>query len=320
MLSQLVGKLMPHLSVIIYAEIMLLCLAILVGCFFILKKVISRPNFEGDPAYDYERIANEIEQEIARLENLRLRLGGKKGKVDLENLGSDPAMNAAKTMSTAELDALVEERYKSQFDELKSELQKSAKEMTSPGDGEIKRLQTENELHLTEIKRLQEEIKRLQEAGSSVAIASDESGLKEKVTHLEKIISEYQVFEEDFALVKKYKAEAEQLKIQLESNASSVPAAPVTQQNVQAVTEADIATMFNELSAPAPEAAALPTSIPASPAPASEAKGPEAEGVTPDPGVEQSTPENQEALAESAATDDRLVAEFEKLLGGENKG
>ncbi len=317
MLSELVAKLMPHLSFIIYAEVMLLCMAILAGCFFVLKKILTRPTFEGDPAYDYERIAQEIEQEIARLENLRLRLGGKKGLSthDLENIKGDPSMIGAKPMSTQELDSLVEERYKAQFDQLKAELQKSAAEGGgASGNEEGKKLKTENA-------KLAEEIKALKSSGGA---GGDDSALLAKIAHLEKIIEEYQVFEEDFALAKKYKSEAEALRGQIQNTTDAPGVVQVPKSALAAqVTEADIASMFGDLSSgpavePAPAVVEKSAMSSESVAP-TESAAFASEAVKAEPSVAAASPENKEALAESAATDDRLIAEFEKLLSGDNK-
>lgn len=345
-------KLLPFFPYILYGLILLVGVLIVLMSFVLLRGVIKKANFDsGDAKYDHEQIASEIETEIGRLEDLRQRLNPNavalKAEPRLHDSQTATASAAAggAAPSEAQINALVEERVKTQLQELQTqlattqgELKKAQEAAASAGPGAT----GGNAEELTAAK---------------AEIEKEKLALQEKVGHLEKVLAEYQIFEEDFALVKKYKAENEQLRKQLEAASNGQPIAASAVAPSAEVTEADIANMFNELSqtstpdapagvaaTPAPDsattiAADAPTAAPAvtevaatpaepsaapTPAPAAEAAAApavvEAAPVaTNEAAAAPATPADKaaetEALAESAATDDRLIAEFEKLLG-----
>ncbi len=333
MLEAFRHKIEPHLIYLLYAEIALLSLLVAGAAFILLRRILKKPGLEGDPKYDYEQIAGEIEHEIGRLEDLRKRLHPNAPAMRLEprlNDGAAPAPSGAPVDTSA-----IEAKYSVEIDSLKKELQNAQGDLAKAKEAASANPQVSPE----------------EVAKATEAIQKEKNEIQEKVGHLEKVLSEYQIFEEDFALVKKYKSENEQLRKQLESIAAGQSPAPLPA--TAEVTEADIASMFNELShgssaaAPAPAPASAPAeskveSIPApvaapeSPAPtpavAESAPLPPVEVVsTPAPEAQPSVeaapavvanpPEkaaDPEAMAEAAASDDKIMAEFEKLLG-ENK-
>ena len=68
------GKMMPYLSYFLYAQIVLLALAALMGAVLIIRRILTQQPLEGDPAYTKERIALELTTEITRLRDLRNRI------------------------------------------------------------------------------------------------------------------------------------------------------------------------------------------------------------------------------------------------------
>src|SRR5688500_17779867 len=69
-----ISKNNPVLAYFFMGQIILFCTALLVGGMLVLKRLIKKQPFEGDPTFDNERIATEINQEILKLQDLRNRL------------------------------------------------------------------------------------------------------------------------------------------------------------------------------------------------------------------------------------------------------
>lgn len=356
------AKLLPHLSTLFYAQMILLCAAVLVGAVLILRRQLKRQPLEGDPAYTREKIASELTTEIARLRDLRSRIMPELVVDDAVAAGPQVTTTAATAapMSAdekAKLAAEVEAKFKADMDALKAELETAKTAAAAAGTAPAPSADG-----------------AAAPAGDwfkeKVSLEEERGTLKSKVEHLEKTLLEYQIFENDIALVKKYKAENEDLRKQL----SATPQ----------VTEEDIASLFSAMSGPggaqgaaaagAAAPAAIPAPIAAAPAPAPEmvapapvvaapeptpapAPEPEPEVAASEPGpsiddllkeagaavpeepsadvaaaatnvVEEKlqepavdgglSPDDLEALAQTDKnSDDQLMAEFQKILGGE---
>ncbi|MBP7845433.1 MAG: hypothetical protein KA116_11545 [Proteobacteria bacterium] len=285
----------------IYAVYTLLTATVLLGCFLIIRKISQRqPSFEGDLEFDHERIARELDREIKDLENLRNRIFpashfsksslivqvpvSASGAVlnDDDILNSVEAQLSSQTVK-ADLPDLSEisqgtgaspeamAAFQAKVNELTEALNKSKAELKTlrdsaasggasgaadpaggPTRAELDKLTKELELKVSQQK---EEIQK--HIGS--------------VKHLEKIIGEYQLFEEDFALVKKYRKENEILRTELIKRGLSEPdiiklleaadaLTPRTTKSVQvaATEETPAAAPVEAASIPAPEASTAP--------------------------------------------------------------
>lgn len=276
----LVGKLLPYLSYFLYAQLALLCAAILVGIGIFLSRVLRKQSIEGDPNYTKERIAIEIHAEITRLRDLRDRIHPGFAK-DAEAGGPAQVVTVTQPMTAeakAALEAEIEKKFKEELDYLRNkntELEAAAKAApaAAPADGTAAPAPAAG---------TQEMADALANAAKEKGVVEEEAKtLKAKVEVLEKTLTEYQIFENDIALVKKYKAENEELRKQL----SATPQ----------VTEEDIASLFSAMvppgGTPAQSAAAAG---PATPAPAPVAVAP---APAPEPAPE---PEPTPVVAESA--------------------
>ena len=299
----------------IYAVYTLLTATVLLGCFLIIRKISQRqPSFEGDLEFDHERIARELDREIKDLENLRNRifpashfsksslivqvpvsasvavlddadilksveaqLSSQAVKADLPDLSEIAQGTGASPESMAAFQAKVNEltealnRSKAELKTLRETTASGAASGADPAGGpsraELDKLTKELELKVSQQK---EEIQK--HIGS--------------VKHLEKIIGEYQLFEEDFALVKKYRKENEILRTELIKRGLSEPdiiklleaadaLTPRTTKPVQvaSVEEAPAAAPVEVAPTPAPVSTPAPVAQSAtapSPAPASE--------------------------------------------------
>lgn len=285
----------------IYAVYTLLTATVLLGCFLIIRKISQRqPSFEGDLEFDHERIARELDREIKDLENLRNRIFpashfsksslivqvpvSASGAVlnDDDILNSVEAQLSSQTVK-ADLPDLSEisqgtgaspeamAAFQAKVNELTEALNKSKAELKTlrdsaasggasgaadpaggPTRAELDQLTKELELKVSQQK---EEIQK--HIGS--------------VKHLEKIIGEYQLFEEDFALVKKYRKENEILRTELIKRGLSEPdiiklleaadaLTPRTTKSVQVASSEEIpaAAPVEAASIPAPEASTAP--------------------------------------------------------------
>lgn len=349
----------PYLMNVIFAEFILLGIATLVGAVLLIRHILREEPLEGDPAYTKEKIAWELTQEIERLKELRTRIhpafAAPKDEVAAPTTG-EPAVALS-----ADDRAKLEKDLEAKFAEQIATLEKTNKEL------------------LEALEKLKGEQPAVAAAPTGDAVSpealieaqKDAQVLKQKVEVLEKTLTEYQIFENDIALVKKYKTENEELRKQLAATPQ--------------VTEDDIASLFDAMNIPgapaAAPAAAAPTAPagtpmqapgftqapPAQPAPAATvpwsppaeegtlANAPEnvdeslpslddmlkeAEGAAgkepaapaAEPGyVQEATPhepsigakissDDLEALAHTDQdSDDKLMAEFQKILGGDNK-
>ena len=317
-LSDLPARLEPYFQTLLFGQVVLLGLVILVGCILLIRRKMSGRALV-DEVPDKKQLASEINEEILRLRGLRDRLSPefRDPLVTAAPVAAgEPAVVPAKsdTASVVEIQAAEArgesrgvEKAAKEIAELKAKLA-ALESVPQPGAGA-------DSGSAQELAKLKDELTK----------ALGESGpLKEKVGALEKVLSEYQIFEEDFALVKKYKEENERLKQQLDATKGAAPASP-------ALTQEDIESLFSDLGssaddpasaqaapaptpAPAPAPAAAPAPAPvaeSTPAPAVEA-APATEAPTPAEPV-QLTEEAAEALAETA-NDDEFMKEFEKLL------
>jgi hypothetical protein len=346
--TDLAARLTPYISYIFFGQLVVTGLAILVACLLVLRRMAKRdPLASVEP--DKERIAKEIHQEILRLRALRDSLmPGREDEADIapvpRPVSEGPAVTTEATAPVAgpaspvELEAAEkrgelrgEEKMKALVADLEAKLAAAASASASPAPAEGG--------------ASSEELEKAKKAASEAEAQTE--ALKEKVGALEKVLAEYQIFEEDFALVKKYKEENDRLRQQLEAGGGAGPGPKVT--------EDDIASLFSDFDGLAPLAenrspAVAPVAAKAleahsEPEPAAESEDssfaeleaalategdsdPAPEPV-PLPKAQEPAPaaapalslneETAEALAESTGTDDELMAEFEKLLGGETK-
>lgn len=352
----------PYLMNVIFAEFVLLGIATLVGAVLLIRHILREEPLEGDPAYTKEKIAWELTQEIERLKELRTRIhpafATPKEEVAAPATTAEPAVAL-----TPDERAKLEKDLEAKFTEKIEGLEKQNKELAE----NLEKAKSEQPAAAAAPASDGASTEALIEAQKDAQV------LKQKVEVLEKTLTEYQIFENDIALVKKYKTENEELRKQLAATPQ--------------VTEDDIASLFDAMNIPGapaatPPAATAPTAPAPTPmqapgftqAPPAQAAPPPAATVPWSPPAEEGTlanaPENvDESLpslddmlkeAENAASkeaapaaepgyvqeatpsepsigakissddlealahtdqdsDDKLMAEFQKILGGDNK-
>jgi hypothetical protein len=227
--SQLAIKVSPYFTTLITIQLVLTCVAILFGVVLIVRRFLGHTN--GPHAgLESEQIAAEITEEMQRLAQLRAKiLPGAFAQSAHENEDHSEGAHHEPAPAGSADRAATEKRvqsYETRIKELESKLASGtatpAATAGSAGDGKLElALATSNK---------------------------EKDDLSQKLAHVEKVLSEYKIFEEDFALVKKYKAENDRLKSQMAAGG-----APST-----AVSPDDINNLFNSLSGPKVEAKAPP--------------------------------------------------------------
>ena len=349
--TQLAAKLQPYLYYIIVAQLVLLCLAILVGGFLVLRRFFTKQAFEGDSAVDHERIAKEINQEILRLEELRNRIFPSSATSRAVSLG-DPAPAVAVVDGAVDSATLAkfEEQNKASAAKLKDlETQLArAREDAAKAIAEAAVGSSTASAPAAAAGPSEAEIQARIDAANQ-SISAEKIELSTKVSQLEKVLAEYRIFEEDFALVKRYKTENEKLKKQLsethqvteqdisslfesigEDGAPAPAAAP--KQNAPINTDGDsffkdalaetLSSGASDTAGSAPSgniAPATTTRVQTDPSSATVATGgnSDLEKIKSEPTLAAATPApaDMESLAESSVNDDALLEEFQKILG-----
>jgi hypothetical protein len=220
MSTHIADKLMPYMANLLLVQVILLCATVLVGCIWWLRRHFQKQPFEGMSQFDHEKIAHEIQDEIIRLRELRNRIYplGQTPVEDDDKFLSTPREPSAPVNTVPVDTSALEAKFAADFEaraqqlnsriaELEAELEatKESKAVPAPASsGQLEQLQ--KEFH------------------------KDREVLKEQVVHLEKVLAEYKIFEEDFALARRYKAENDQLRKQLSETHN--------------ITEDDIASLF----------------------------------------------------------------------------
>jgi hypothetical protein len=231
MASTLTSKLLPYLSYFIYGQVILVGLVLIAGFLILIRRAMNKTPFEGDPAYAREKIAFELTSEINRLRGLRNRIHP---GFEAEAEGGGAVVTAP--VDTAALEAEIAKRFEDKFAAQQARIEELEKLLAEaraagPADGASAAAGAGDGLS----------------DEARAALERDKAALNDKVGVLEKTLLEYQIFEQDIALVKKYKAENEELRKQL----SATPQ----------VTEEDIASLFSAMTpasereggAPAPD-------------------------------------------------------------------
>ena len=353
MWSKLALKFQPYLAHFAAIQLILMSMLVLVGCLLLLRRFLWSRNNED--YLDKAKLAAEISEEIQRLEAIRFRLVGGAPPPPRAPMPETLAPNepTLPPTGTASLNPEAEAQYKALVGDLKKKIQSLEADLS-------------------------ESAAKLASGPAPSAPASpseDANVAKARIKDLEELLAEYRLFEDDFALVKKFKTENEILKKQsggsnevtegdisklfdnlgpLAKDAKSIsgagaaasatskviagdaaaggtdffanvldeassdrgkkvisadPMMPDITKTISA-NEAAIAEAFASLSSDsaAPEASVDPVVQPEAPAAAPAVK---AQSASPSP----LSNENLEELAESAASDDKLLEEFEKVLG-----
>ncbi|NCN28551.1 hypothetical protein GW915_13380 [bacterium] len=190
--------------------------AIIVGALVVIKNHNRKSNFEGNLEFDLEKIAGEIDVEITNLRSLRNRI---LPYANLEQV--DPEQEAivnADGKSTSALSAAdpsVVKEFQNKITELESKLKEAQSKAGSNSStaSEEEGAASASQLSEKDAAELEKQRQEFQ-----VKLNKQEEELKELKKNkdlLEKIVSEYQLFEDDFALVKKYKRENEELRKRL---------------------------------------------------------------------------------------------------------
>ncbi len=266
MTPDLATKLMPYLSYFLYAQLMLICSLVIVGGILVLKRVMKKQPFEGDVEFDHERIAAELNTEIARLRDLRNRLYPSKDPID-PNAVMSPEDMAALRVS-------IEKDYKDKIEKLEQELveAKASAGTGTPsagGDENTKQELAKAQNLAKDWEKKYTTLNKEHEALSKGGSAKETADLQTKIANLEAALSEYEIFEEEFSMVKKYKSEIEDLRAQIAESGRSPIEQKAPKASASAASPLDVSAPQTE-EAPAAEpvaAQAAPAPTPAAPAP-----------------------------------------------------
>ncbi len=253
MFASLAQKLLPHISYLIAGQVVLLGLASMLGGYIFLRYYFKKRPFDGDPAIESKEIALQIQAEITRLTELRNRVAP-----GLANSFSSSGPSvvtvttpAASTQSAGESSSTdpnavqkiqdLESAHKLQIEEFNKKIASLETELTAAKAASTSAAPAADPNNVTiagagagneDVQKLKQELEK------------EKSTLTSQVTHLETVISEYKIFEEDFALVKKYKTENDDLKNQITALTSQVNALQTSGANT-AVTPAASAQGFS---------------------------------------------------------------------------
>jgi len=338
-MTPIAEALKPYTLYLIYAQILLLSLAIFVGAMLIIRRLWRREPVDGGIIQDREKLASEIHEEILRLQDLRNRLDSSyiiEGKdiaaspiprVLGSEAGGASAGPTANALSQLDLEAKVHEA--TQF------------------------LTNEVAVLTDKLVKAEEKLKQAAHVAPPMiaAVSADQEKMTVEIRDLKEKLEDYQAFEDEIALVKQYKEEIERLKAQLGapsdnigineddiaslfaemgsvssqgdeenssafSDASAEPELTQTfkadaidetfEQLISAEDKPSEEDPFKALLSESEELAADPEDAPPSPGYVAEAKSEE-------PSMPPVNEDNAEALAE-LGDDDSLMAEFEKVL------
>jgi|GEM_PF-2347814 len=275
MTGDIAARMTPYISYFFFGQLVVTGLAILVAVLLVIRRISRRdPIAQMEP--DKERIAAEIHQEILRLRALRDRLVPGFAGEPMEAIpataispgapvvASTPAeptlgpvpVSPASGLSAADIEAAEkrgegrsEVKFQAQIADLEAKLAAALAASPAPAGASGGANPEEIEKHRK----------------AAAEAQTQAQALSEKVGALEKVLAEYQIFEEDFALVKKYKEENDRLRQQIEVGGGAAPSPKVT--------EDDIASLFGDFGAemlaeptlsavPAPQPVAAPEPTP----------------------------------------------------------
>jgi hypothetical protein len=265
MFASLAQKLLPHISYLIAGQVVLLGLALMLGGYIFLRYYFKKRPFDGDPAIESKEIALQIQAEITRLTELRNRVApGLAGSFS----SSGPSVVTATTPSTSiqsegeststdpnSIQKIqdLEAAHKLQIEEFNKKIASLEAELSTPKTARISGTPAgdSNNVTIAGVDPGNKDVQKLK-----LEFEKEKSTLTSQVTHLETVISEYKIFEEDFALVKKYKSENDDLKNQITALTSQVKALQTSEANPSATP----ATSAQGFSTPTPAQEAAPKS------------------------------------------------------------
>lgn len=300
-------KLSPYLYVIWTGLLILVASTVLLGIFLVLKHAFAKNSFEGNSEYDKLKIAREINEDIMKLTDLRNRLDPSflvaaqslAGTQDLAARIQQPipvAETTAGPLGDEEkkaLEAALEAKYKDEISKLKEELEKMKAQPSAALEGASAEGSSA---------KVQEALDK-----QKSQLGEETEKLKAQVGHLEKVLSEYRIFEDDFAFVKKLKAENADLREQLEkllaggAGAAGVVAA-VESSIVESSVAAPVTTSAENVAPEVPVTASVPPT-----------------GVTAEQPISAPEATFSEAGVVSEVTEDDIANLFQELKGPEGE-
>jgi len=213
-MSQLVQKLSPYFSSLVVVQMVLICVTLLIGIYMILKRFLGK-DATAASNMDGEQIAYEITEEMMRLAQLRSKIFPSAGKVPADfhtqNMHAAVPVSALANASSPAVDGAQLAAFQAQMQayEIKIKQLESEASANQQALAQAQSAATQSGGSVDPSK-IQAEVDRIVNP-----LNKEKEDLSHKLAHLEKVVSEYRIFEEDFALVKKYKSENEKLKAQL---------------------------------------------------------------------------------------------------------
>lgn len=328
-MTPLAVSLKPYLTYIIFALIFFLSLSIFIGSFLIIRRLWKKEPVAGALIQDRERLAAEIHTEILRLEELRNRLDpnfkteGREIQIESTNANSEASSQQNKDNSNSFSESELEARVKLATEDLMKEIA----ELTA----------------------------KLNQSSSENSSEEAHDQAKVEIKELKAKLDDYRAFEDELALVKKYKTENEALLAQLKILKSG---GTVSEEDARISTE-EIASLFEEMESSSladnePNEESESPSLETAASEENEAQienepsletsgkneiSEENENIEPitsetedpslipaqednvvlaeasEPSIPTINDENAEAMAELGDDQDELMAEFEKVLG-----
>ncbi len=270
-MTPIAEALKPYTLYLIYAQILLLSLAIFVGAMLIIRRLWRREPVDGGLIQDREKLAAEIHEEVLRLQDLRNRLDSSY-IIEGKDISASPVPRVLGTQTAHEPSAGPGAMAVSPGAGATAVSPAASATAVSPGASATANALSQIELeakihestqHLTkEISVLNDKLSRAEEqlkntstaapASDTSALVADQEATKQELQELKEKLEDYQAFEDEIALVKQYKTENESLRAQLAAGGGTPTAI------VEGISEEDIASLFAEMASDAPGDAESP--------------------------------------------------------------
>ncbi len=261
-MTPIAEALKPYTLYLIYAQILLLSLAIFVGAMLIIRRLWRREPVDGGLIQDREKLAAEIHEEVLRLQDLRNRLDSSY-IIEGKDISASPVPRVLGTQTAHEPSAGPGAMAVSPGASAMAVSPGASATANALSQIELEAKIQESTQHLTnEISVLTDKLSRAEEklkntstaapASDTSVLVADQEATKLELQELKEKLEDYQAFEDEIALVKQYKTENESLRAQLAAGGGT-PAA-----SVEGISEEDIASLFAEMASDAPGDAESP--------------------------------------------------------------
>jgi hypothetical protein len=241
-MTPIAEALKPYTLYLIYAQILLLSLAIFVGAMLIIRRLWRREPVDGGLIQDREKLAAEIHEEVLRLQDLRNRLDSSY-IIEGKDISASPVPRVLGTQTVQEPSAGTSAAAVSGAGATANAL--SQIELEAKIHESTQHLTKEISVLTDKLSRAEEKLKSAGTAAPAVdnsALLAEQEATKAELVELKEKLEDYQAFEDEIALVKQYKTENERLRAQLAAGGGAAVAA-----TNEGISEDDIASLFAEM-------------------------------------------------------------------------